>query len=148
MSLLDLREISLLYRQSWPHLLVITAHNRLSTWAHLLAESSLKRTTRPLAGGLTTLEAMDDGLYSNIWQDLANLALATDLAQIPHITFSQLLREPASEELAEAFSQQRHFYQLRLKEAALPPPRTKERLTRYVGDSLQDEATHLNREQI
>lgn len=148
LSLLDLREISLLYRQSWLHLLVVTTLHRLSTWAHVLAESSLKRTTRPLAGGLTTLESMENELYANIWQDLTSLALATDLAQIPHIAFPDLLREPASEELAESFSQQRHFYELRLKEAALPPPRTKEQLTRYVGDALQDEAMHLEREQM
>ncbi|GHO50835.1 hypothetical protein [Ktedonospora formicarum] len=147
-SLLDLRAMSLLYRQSWPHLLIVTTEHRLTLWASLLAESALKRTTRPLAGGLTTGEAMEHGLYAAIWRDLATLAHTNNPTHIPLIAFPALLREPASEALAESISQQHTFSSIRLKEAALPPPHAHEHLTRYVGESLQDEAARLDREQI
>lgn len=48
----------------------------------------------------------------------------------------------------EHFSHQHHFYQMLLKDAASPPPRTKQRLTRYVGDSLEEEAARLERVQL
>ncbi len=145
LSLLDLRQSMRLYHRHWPEVLIISTRNRLSLWAHLLLETSLKRTTKPLAGGITTLDALKEGVYTPIWWDLVTLASTEHPDQVP---LSHLLRDPASMELIEQFSNQHHFYELLLKDAATPPPRTKQRLTRYVGDSLHDEATHLTREHL
>jgi hypothetical protein len=146
LSLLDLRQIMWLYRQNWPSLLILSTPDRLPVWARLLLESSLKRITRPLSGGITTFDAMSQGVYTPIWYDLVTLAVASDPEQVPRVPFSRLLQDPASTELAEQFSHQRRFFELLLKEAAAPPPRTKKRLTRYVGDSLQYEAVHTTSE--
>jgi hypothetical protein len=148
LSLLNLRQTFLLYRQSWPSLLILSTPDRLPTWPHLLLESSLKRTTRPLSGGITTLEAMIHGVYTPIWYDLVALARAVDPKLVPQVPFVHLLQDPASTALAEQFSHQRHFFELLLKEAAAPPPRAKHRLTRYVGNSLQNEAANTTREQL
>jgi hypothetical protein len=148
LSLLELRQMMQLYRQDWPGLLIISTQDRLSTWAHLLFASSFKRSTRPLAGGITTLDALSEGVYTPIWRDLGELATVAVPEQVPLIPLDHLLRVPASEALVEHFSQQYHFYQVLLKEATVPPPRTKQRLTRYVGDSLTDEAANLSREQL
>jgi hypothetical protein len=147
-SLLDLRQTMLLYRQNWPSLLILSTQDRLPLWARLLLESSLKQITRPLSGGITTLDAIAQGVYTPIWYDLIALASAQDPKQVSRVPFSHLLRDPASPELSEQFSHQHHFFELLLKDAASPPPRTKQRLTRYVGDSLQYEATHITREQL
>jgi Replication-relaxation len=148
LSLLDLRQRMVLYRQHWPDLLIISTRDRLPLWAHLLLASSFKRITKPLAGGITTLDALSESISAPIWRDLTTLALTENPDQTPLIPFSQLLRDPASAALVEQFSHQRHLYQVLLKEAAAPPPRTKQRLTRYVGDSLQQEAAHLTGERI
>ena len=119
LSLLDLRQSMRLYHRHWPELLIISTRNRLPLWAHLLLETSLKRTTKPLAGGITTLDALKEGVYTPIWWDLVTLASTEHPDQVP---LSHLLRDPASMELIEQFSNQHHFYELLLKDAAAPPP--------------------------
>jgi hypothetical protein len=147
-ALLDLRRSSVLYRHDWPAMLIISTQDRLPRWARLLLESSLARITKPLVGGITTQEMMNQGLFTPIWQDLVTLASVEHYKQAPSLSFSQLLQAPASADIIEHFSQYRRFYRILLKEAAAPPPRTKQRLTRYVGASLQDEAMHITREQL
>ncbi len=144
LALLDLRQNMKLYRQHWPELLIISTCNHLPLWSHLLQETSFKRATTPLSGGITTLDALSKGVYTPIWWDLGRLASADDHGQI---SLFNLLRHPASMDLVEQFSKQRHFYEMLLKDA-VSPPRTKQRLIRYVGDSLQDEATLLSRERL
>ncbi|GCE15058.1 replication-relaxation family protein [Tengunoibacter tsumagoiensis] len=145
LSLLDLRQSMKLYRHHWPDLFIISTRNRIPLWARLQEEVSLKRNTPPLSGGITTFDALSRGVYANIWWELDTLASSDDYRQI---SLAHLLRQPASLDLVEQFSHQRHFYEMLLKDAVAPPPRTKQRLTRYVGDSLQDEATHLSRERL
>ncbi|GCE09189.1 replication-relaxation family protein [Dictyobacter aurantiacus] len=145
LSLLDLRQSLRLYRHQWPEVLIISTHSRLSLWARLLLETSIQRTTTPLSGGITTLDALSDGIYTPIWWDLGILA---SIEHPDRYGLSHFLREPASKELIEQISNQRHFYAMRLKEAAAPPPRTKKRLQRYVGDTLQEEAEQLTRERL
>ncbi|BCL83596.1 hypothetical protein ccbrp13_60610 [Ktedonobacteria bacterium brp13] len=146
LSLLDLRQSMRLSRQHWPELLIISTRNRLPLWAHLLLETSFKRVTKPLAGGITTLDALSRA--STPWWDFAMLTTAEHPDQVDQVSLEHLLREPASLELIELFSKQRHLYEMRLKEAASPPPRTRKRLQRYVGNTLQDEADHLTREHL
>ena len=145
LSLLDLRQSMKLYHQGWPDILIISTRNRLPLWTRLLLETSFKRVTKPLTGGITTLDALGHGVYTPIWWDLSVLASAEYPDQV---SLSHLLRTPASMDLVEHFSKQRHLYAMLLKDAASPPARTKQRLTRYVGDSLQDEAARLSRERL
>ncbi|GHO82322.1 replication-relaxation family protein [Dictyobacter formicarum] len=145
LSLLDLRQRLRLYRHQWPEVFIISTRTRPSLWAQLLLKTSIQRTTTPLAGGITTLDALSDGIYTPIWWDLAVLASG---AHSDQYALSHFLREPASKDLVEHLSNQHHFYAMRLKETASPPPRTKKRLHRYVGDALQDEAAHLTKERL
>jgi hypothetical protein len=145
LTLLDARQTMLLYRQSWPELLILSSPEQLPLWAHLLLESGIQRASRSLAGGITTFEALSRGVYTPIWYDLPSLA---NESEPELLSFSHLLREPASMELVEQFSRRRYFFEILLKDAAAPPPRSKERLSRYVGNSLQEEAAQVTREQL
>lgn len=148
LSLLDLRQTFLLHRKQWPALLILCDEERLCVWTHWLAESSLKRMTKPLAGGMTTLDALTQGIFRPIWYDLAPLASLQEITRAPRLPLSHLLREPASNDLVEHFSQQLRFFDILLKEAAAPPARMKRRLTRFVGESLQQEAVHVTKEAL
>jgi len=148
LSLLDLRQTFVLHRLQWPALLILCEKERLSVWRQWHAESSVKRITRPLAGGLTTLDAMTQGIFRPIWYDLASLASFQQIAQAPRFPLSHLMREPALEDLVEHFSQQRRLLEILLKEAASLPARMKHRLTRFVGDSLQEEAAQVTKEEL
>jgi hypothetical protein len=142
-ALLEMRQRLRLARHPWPELLILAQSDRLPIWAHLLLESRIAQTTSPLTGGLTTLDALTQQLSTPIWYDLVALTETADPAQVMRLPFAHLLRDPASLELAEHVSRQRHFFATLLGEAATPPPRMKERLTRSVGNSLQEEAAHL-----
>jgi len=106
--------------------------------------SCQKRLTHPLAGGITTIQAMRGGIYPPIWWKTTELLYVDDPLLVPRVSFQHLLRDPASPELAEQFSRQEHFRQLLIRKAAQPLPRIRQRLTRYVGEALQYEAAHLD----
>ncbi len=148
LALLHLRQMVHISHSDWPDLLILSRHDRLATWRDLLVESSLKRSMQSLPGGITTVDALSAGVYTPIWRDLAALSRAGDPGQIPLLPLSHLLRTPASAQLREQISREQYFYEVRLKEAAAPPPRTKARLTRVVGNSLEAEATSLSRAQL
>lgn len=148
LALLDIREVVLLARRDWPHLLIVTTRERLALWSRLLLESSIKRARAPLAGGMTTLEAMPAGLFTPIWYDLVSLALASDLPHLPLVALPALLRAPASSGLVEQFSRAQHFAQMRLQDSPFAVRHLPVRLPRFVGTSLQEEAQHLEREQL
>lgn len=148
LHLLDLRAFCWFRRQSWPGILILTVPERLPFWATLLRESRRKRLTTPLAGGLTTIQALDEGVFTPIWWNLAALPYMKHPMQESRVSLQDILGDPASPELTEQFSQQERFHQLRIREAAKPLPRTGYRLARYVGNSLQDEAAALSVEHI
>jgi hypothetical protein len=147
-TLLRLRQMLLLEHLDWPDLLILSTRDRLATWRDLLVESTVKRSARSLPGWITTVDALTEGIYTPIWRDLTALARAGDPGQIPLLPLSRLLRTPASKELQEQISREQYFYEVRLKEAAAPPPRTKAVLPRAVGDSLEAEAADLSRSQL
>ncbi len=148
-ELLHLRQSSHFYRQSWPGLLIITTQERIEKWGRLLLRSCQKQQiSKPLSGAVTTIERLKNGVYEPIWWDLSLLPSMGTPFYALCVPLHQLLREPTSPELDELFSQQTRFQELLMLEASLPPPRTKLRLTRYVGESLQYEAAHLDAEML
>lgn len=146
--LLDARTSRLLYRQQWPGLLIISTPDRLPLWAQLLQERYLLRMTRPLSGGITTEHTFSSGVSAPIWWDLEALASGKHQSTLPFLQLSDLFQHPASDELVEMISRHHQFSELRLKDAAAPPPRTRPELTRYVGNALAYEAHHLTKDHL
>ncbi len=148
LRLLDWRRESMLTRQSWPALLLVTRQEHLASWSNLLLEASRARLTRPLAGGMTTITQLPAGISRPIWWDLAALSSLEYPLEAPQVSFKHLLKEPASPELAELFSRQLRFQQLLLADTRIPAPLPKRQLLRAVGDPLQETAARLDADLI
>lgn len=144
LRLLDWRRESMLLRQSWPGLLLVTRQEHLASWSSLLLEVSQTHFTRPLAGGMTTITQLPAGISRPIWWDLTALPSLDHPLKGPRVSFEHLLKEPASPELVEHFSRQLRFQQLLLADAHMPALPPKRRLLHAVGEPLRAEAAQLD----
>jgi hypothetical protein len=148
--LIGLRQVYALEGASLPVLLLISLPARFAFWADLLEELPLNSATTPLAGAITDLSYLKNGVYKPIWVPFHQLP---HLFTVPPITaqhmkkhlapFRSVLGTPATPSVAERFSQYFTLQHLLTQRAGGLLARKSRVLPRYVGDSLQEEILPL-----
>ncbi len=145
LRLLNLRHALHLQRETMPQLLIITRASRLAAWGELLSRCSEQRGTALLDGAITTLDHLQRcGAHGPIWWTFATLVQrinGSSLANLtdPSVRLSDLMGVPATQSLAERFSQRQTFAHLLTERNSNSLRQTVKPLPSYVGKSLMDE---------
>ena len=137
-SLFEMRKRYHLEGNAFPSLLLLSNLARFSFWSRLLDESPTLYGTRPLHGAIVNMSLIEqEGIYGPIWTPFDRLR--TDAHRVG---LSALFDIPATPALIERFSQYFTFKHL-LEETPDGTRRTRQ-LPRFVGDSLEAEASRLS----
>ena len=153
-KLLQLRQACHLQREVLPHLLLLSAPARFSFWAELLEYSALAHSGTLFSGAIADYGQLSLGVEAKVWLPLrslvsqlvapheASLQAQTDPGGEAVSLFS-LLDQEASPQLIERISQRCSFERLLAECEVSTPARGRRKLSRYVGGSLQQEASRL-----
>jgi hypothetical protein len=139
--LLALRQAQHLRGDVMPHLLLLSTPARFPFWAEPIEHVTLLwNTSRPM-GCIADYSRLASGAYAPIWLPFGELVSSggRDLKGGEESLLS-LLNQPALPDLVELFSQYFTFQHLLISRTTGPLSRRTKWLSRYVGDSLQEEA--------
>jgi hypothetical protein len=140
--LFALRKYQHLRGEVMPQLLLLSMPARLAFWAEQMERVTLLENISLPQGGIADYTKFSSGVYASIWLPFGELVsrggrdLEGGLASL-----LSLLDQPASPDLVEQFSQYFTFQHLLISRTTRSlSPHTK-MLPRYVGESLQEEAS-------
>ncbi len=151
--LLNLRHALHLQRETMPCLLILTRASRLATWGALLEKTSEQQNTGLLDGAITTLEHMQrSGVHGSIWWTFLELVNGINTGHpvnlaAPSTPLIHLLGDPASQNIAERFSQRQTFAHLVMRNRS-PLRKTSRPLPSYVGKPLTNEINALHKAEL
>jgi hypothetical protein len=137
----DLRQALRLQGGVMPHLLLLTSPARFSFWAEQIEHVTLWNNTSLPTGCIADFTSLASGVYASIWLPFRDLIsnggrnLESSLTSL-----LSLLDQPASQLLVDEFSQYFTFQHLQISRTTGPLVRRGNKLPRYVGDSLLEEA--------
>jgi hypothetical protein len=139
--LLALRTYQRLRREVMPHLLLLSTPARFPFWAEQIERVTLLGNTSLPTGCIADYTKLSSGAYAPIWLPFGELVSRRgwDL-ESGHVSLLSQLDQPASTDLVEQFSQYFTFQHLLIRHTTSPLSRRKKWLSRYVGESLQEEA--------
>jgi hypothetical protein len=139
--LFALRKYQRLRGEVMPQLLLLSTPARFPFWAEQMERVTLLENTSLPQGGIADYTKLSSGAYAPIWLPFGELISGggRDPAD-GRASLLSLLDQPASPDLVEQFSQYFTFQHLLISRTTKSlSPRTK-RLSRYVGEALQEEA--------
>jgi hypothetical protein len=139
--LLALRQAQRLRGEVMPHLLLLCTPARFPFWAEQIERATLSENTSLLTGCITDTTRLTGGAYTRIWLPFSELVSSGGHElESSRVSLLSLLNQPASPDLVEQFSQYFTFQHLLIKRKTRPLSRRTKWLSRYVGESLQEEA--------
>jgi hypothetical protein len=141
--LFALRTYQLLRGEVMPHLLLLSAPARFPFWAEQIERVTLLGNTSLPKGCIADNTKLSSGAYAPIWLPFGEMVSSggRDL-ESGHVSLLSLLDQPATQDLVEQFSQYFTFQHLLICRTSRSLSRRTKWLSRYVGDSLQEEARH------
>jgi hypothetical protein len=139
--LFALRQAQHLRGDVMPHLLLLSTPARFPFWAEQIEHVTLLWNTSLPKGCIADYSRLASGAYAPIWLPFDELVSGggRDLKGGEESLLS-LLNRPALPDLVELFSQYFTFQHLLISRTTGPLSRRSKWLSRYVGDSLQEEA--------
>jgi hypothetical protein len=139
--LLALRQAQRLRGEVTPHLLLLSTPARLPFWAEQIERITLSGNASLPTGCITDFTRLIGGAYDSIWLPFSELVASGGRElESSQVSLLSLLDQPASPDLVEQFSQYFTFQHLLIKRKTRPLSRRTKWLSRYVGESLQEEA--------
>jgi Replication-relaxation len=125
-----------------PSLLLLSTPARFRFWAEQIERVTLQQNTSLPGGCITDYIRLAGGAFAPIWLPFSNLVESEGRdVEAGQTSILSLLDQPAGEQLVEEFAQYFTFRDLVISRTTGPLARRTNRLARYVGDSLQEEAT-------
>ncbi len=139
--LFALRKYQHLRGEVMPHLLLLSTPARFPFWAEQIEHVTLLGNTSLPMGCIADYTRLASGAYAPIWLPLGELVSSggRDLKG-GRASLLSLLDQPALPDPVEQFSQYFTFQHLLISRTTGPLSRRTKWLSRYVGDSLQEEA--------
>jgi hypothetical protein len=142
-SLFALRTYQRLRGEVMPHLLLLSTPARFPFWAEQIERVTLLGNTSLPTGCLADYTKLASGAYAPIWLPFGELVSSggrdPENGQVPLLS---LLDQPATQDLVEQFSHSFSFQHLLISRTRRSLTRRTKWLSRFVGDSLQEEARH------
>ncbi len=124
-----------------PHLLLLSTPARFPFWAEQIEHVTLLGNTSLPTGGIADYTRLASGAYPPIWLPFGVLVSGGDRdLEGGQVSLLSLLDQPALPDLVEQFSQYFTFQHLLISRTTGPLSRRTKWLSRFVGDSLQEEA--------
>ena len=139
--LFALRQAQHLRGEVMPQLLLLSTPARFPFWAEQIEYVTLLgNTSRPM-GGIADYTRLASGAYAPIWLPFSELVSSGGRdPESRQVSLLSLLDQPARQDLVEQFSQYFTFQHLLISRTTGPLSRRTKWLSRFVGDSLQEEA--------
>jgi len=139
--LFALRKYQRLRGDVMPHLLLLSTPARFPFWAEQIEHVTLLGNTSLPKGCITDYTVLASGAYAPIWLPFGELVSGDGRDPMcGQASLLSLLDQPATKDLVEQFSQYFTFQHLLISRTTGPLSRRAKWLSRYVGDSLQEEA--------
>jgi|SRR5579875_786157 len=144
--LLDLRLALLLQGEVVPQLLILSRASRFPFWSELLQSCTEQQQTTLPQGGIADQERLHEGVFTNLWLPLQELA-DTDVNYLPSTgkmkSLAEFFHTPATPLLVERFSQYLSFSDAITHQPFGRPVRARKALPCYIGSSLSEEASSI-----
>lgn len=139
--LLALRHAQCLHGEVTPHLLLLSTPARFPFWAEQIERVTLSGNTSLPTGCIADTARLTGGAYAPIWLPFSGLVPNGGREpESGQVSLLSLLDQPASPSLVEQFSRYFTFQHLLINRRMRSLARRTELLSRYVGESLQEEA--------
>ncbi len=124
-----------------PQLLLLATPARFPFWAEQIEHVTLLGNTSLPKGCIADYTRLASGTYAPIWLPFDELVSGGGRDQDGgQVSLLSLLNQPATQDLVEQFSQYFTFQHLLISRTTRSLSRRTKRLSRYVGESLQEEA--------
>jgi hypothetical protein len=144
-ELLTLRMATEMRNEVLPQVLLLTTPARFPFWSGVLEQIAHTRVGSPFSGAIADYEQLSQGVCAPLWLLFRDL-LGRKSKVLPlqkAVPLFSLFEQPASPMISEFFSQRGTFDHLLIQSDDRPRARGRQRLARFVGESLQDEAIQL-----
>jgi hypothetical protein len=141
--LFGMRTYQRLRGEVMPHLLLLSTPARFPFWAEQIERVTLLGNTSLPTGCITDYTKLASGAYAPILVPFGELVSSggRDL-ESGHVSLLSQLDQPATQDLVEQFSQYFTFQHLLISRPTRSLTRRTKWLSRYVGDSLEEEVRH------
>jgi hypothetical protein len=139
--LFALRKYQHLRGDVMPHLLLLSTPARFPFWAEQIEHVTLLGNTSLPTGCIADYTRLASSAYASIWLPFGELISFDGRdPESGQTSLLSLLNQPATQDLAEQFSQYFTFQHLLISRTTRSLSRCTKWLSRYVGESLQEEA--------
>jgi len=139
--LFALRKYQYLRGEVMPHLLLLSTPARFPFWAEQIEHVTLLENTSLPMGCIADYTRLTSGAYAPIWLPFGELVSSGGRDPEGGLaSLLSLLDQPATQDLVEQFSQYFTFQHLLISRTTRSLSRRTKWLSRYVGESLQEEA--------